>query len=92
MGKGIAVLFKNKFKRVEELKSQGLMQIPKIYTITIVSSLTIGARKGGLAVLTNGPGRFVYYMVTKDRYFDKPTYVSVLAQHTNRDCDLMGLV
>ena len=60
MGKGIAVLFKQEFGGIEELKAQH-------------------ANVGGVAVLkrpaTNEDGeRFIYYLITKPRYFDKPTY------------------
>lgn len=54
MGKGIAVLFKKRFQRVDELKSQN-------------------AKTGQVAILEDGD-RFIYYLVTKRRYFDKPTY------------------
>ncbi|KAK6166578.1 hypothetical protein SNE40_023234 [Patella caerulea] len=54
MGKGIAVLFKNKFGGVQELKDQG-------------------KKTGEVAVLKRG-SRYVYYLITKDRYFHKPTY------------------
>ena len=35
-----------------------------------------GKKAGDVAVLQRG-GRFVYYLVTKDRYFHKPTYLSL---------------
>lgn len=59
MGKGIAVLFKQAFGRVDELKAQ-----------------KVGV--GGVAVLDAGP-RFIYYLITKPRYFDKPTYDTLAA-------------
>lgn len=57
MGKGIAVLFKQRFGGVDELKAQ-----------------KIGV--GGVAVLDrrDTDGRYVYYLITKPRYFHKPTY------------------
>ena len=57
MGKGIAVLFKEKYGQVEYLKSQGV-------------------QTGGVAILdmTASEGRYIYYLVTKPKYFDKPTY------------------
>lgn len=57
MGKGIAVEFKKRYGRVEELKKQG-------------------TKAGGVAILQH-EGRFVYYLVTKQRYFHKPTCESL---------------
>uniref|UniRef100_A0A3P8TJM5 O-acyl-ADP-ribose deacylase 1 n=1 Tax=Amphiprion percula TaxID=161767 RepID=A0A3P8TJM5_AMPPE len=57
MGAGIAVLFKQKFKGVSELKEQK-------------------KETGQCAVLMRG-GRFVYYLITKKRAFQKPTYTSL---------------
>ena len=54
MGKGIATVFKKKFGRVAEIRSQR-------------------QRPGGVAVL-KCENRFVYYLVTKQKYFHKPTY------------------
>ena len=59
MGKGIAVLFNQRFGRIDQLKAQH-----------------VGV--GGVAVLDDGP-RFVYYLVTKPRYNDKPTYDTLRA-------------
>ncbi|KAM6977600.1 ADP-ribose glycohydrolase OARD1-like [Aplochiton taeniatus] len=53
MGAGIAVLFKKKFKRVEQLKQQ----------MKVV---------GQCAVLESDK-RFVYYLITKKKYNNKPT-------------------
>lgn len=59
MGKGIAVLFKKRFGRIDELKAQ-----------------KIGV--GGVAVLdlnsVPSERRYVYYLVTKPLYHQKPTY------------------
>ncbi|XP_041354139.1 ADP-ribose glycohydrolase OARD1-like isoform X2 [Gigantopelta aegis] len=54
MGKGIAVIFKNKFGGIQELKNQG-------------------KSVGSVAVLKRGQ-RYVYYLITKKKYSDKPTY------------------
>ncbi|XP_060069497.1 ADP-ribose glycohydrolase OARD1-like [Ylistrum balloti] len=54
MGRGIAVLFKKKFKRVDKLKA-------------------MKKKTGELAVLNDG-GRFIYYLITKPKANDKPTY------------------
>lgn len=57
MGKGIAVLFRDKFKGVDEIKKQG-------------------AKVGGCAILERD-SRYIYYLTTKERYFEKPTYDSL---------------
>jgi hypothetical protein len=57
MGKGIAVLFRERFGRVEELRSQN----PEV---------------GGVVYLQL-PGRCVFYLVTKEKYFQKPSYESL---------------
>mmetsp|Transcript_24111 Transcript_24111/g.28072 ORF Transcript_24111/g.28072 Transcript_24111/m.28072 type:complete len:190 (-) Transcript_24111:134-703(-) len=62
MGKGIAVLFRDQFKRVDELQRQHV-------------------DVGGVAVLTDR-NRFIYYLVTKPRFHDKPTYASLAASLT----------
>ena len=54
MGKGIAVLFKDRFGGISELREQN-------------------QRTGGCAVLKRD-SRYIYYLVTKDKYFLKPTY------------------
>ncbi|XP_075470118.1 ADP-ribose glycohydrolase OARD1 isoform X2 [Ascaphus truei] len=54
MGAGIAVQFKKRFQRVEELKSQN-------------------KKKGDVAVLED-KGRFIYYLITKDKASGKPKY------------------
>ena len=53
MSAGIAKIFRDKFKRVDELTSQC-------------------KQKGEVAVLDEGD-RYIYYLVTKRRYFNKPT-------------------
>ncbi|XP_053313809.1 ADP-ribose glycohydrolase OARD1 isoform X2 [Spea bombifrons] len=54
MGAGIAVQFKKRFKRVEEIKQQN-------------------KKKGNVATL-EVDGRYIYYLITKDRASGKPTY------------------
>lgn len=57
MGKGIALLFKQRFGGLAELKSQ---------------HQTVG----GCAVLQKD-GRYIYYLITKPLYFNKPTYATL---------------
>jgi len=57
LGKGIAVLFKNKFGRIDEMREQN----PKV---------------GGMAVLQDKK-RFVYNLVSKEQYWNKPTYADL---------------
>ena len=57
MGKGIAVLFKERFGGIDELRAQN----PTV---------------GGVCVLRR-EGRCVYYLFTKPKYSDKPTYESL---------------
>ena len=57
MGKGIAVLFRDKFGRIDELKRQQ-------------------RREGEVAFLSSG-SCMIYYLITKPRYWNKPTYESL---------------
>lgn len=59
MGKGIAVLFKDKFGGVDNLKAQN-------------------KDIGSVAILQRG-NRWVYYLITKEHYWNKPTYDSLKA-------------
>lgn len=49
-----------------------------------------GVKPGGVAVLKRGP-RFIYYMVTKEKYWNKPTYkclqdsLQSMANHCKRN-------
>jgi len=54
MGKGIAVDFKRKFGKVQDLIAQNKVV-------------------GEMALLKH-KDRYVYYLVTKERYWNKPTY------------------
>lgn len=57
MGKGIAVLFREKFGGIDELRRQ---------------KKTVGE----VAELPHG-NNIIYYLITKPRYWDKPTYESL---------------
>uniref|UniRef100_A0A3B3Y782 Macro domain-containing protein n=1 Tax=Poecilia mexicana TaxID=48701 RepID=A0A3B3Y782_9TELE len=57
MGKGIAVLFKKNFGRVDALKEQKKLA-------------------GECAVLTHDR-RFIYFLITKKKASQKPTYISL---------------
>ena len=57
MGKGIAVQFKKRFGRVQELKSQ---------------KPTVGD-----VVFLKDNDRYIYYLVTKERYYYKPTLATL---------------
>ncbi|EDW70613.2 ADP-ribose glycohydrolase OARD1 [Drosophila virilis] len=54
MGKGIAVMFRNKFGQVATLQKQNV-------------------QPGGVAVLEHH-GRYIYYLITKQNSWGKPTY------------------
>jgi len=66
MGKGIAVLFKKKFGQIDVLKGQkkGIGEVAKLRSI---ETDEIGYTQF----------RYVYYMITKDRYYNKPTMDSM---------------
>ena len=57
MGKGIALIFRNTFKEIDNLKSQnkGLYEVAYIKV----------------------DDRYIFYMITKERYYYKPTYNSL---------------
>jgi len=57
MSKGIALIFKERFDGIEELRRQS----PSV----------------GKALVLRRDGRFIYYLITKQRYFQKPTMESL---------------
>jgi O-acetyl-ADP-ribose deacetylase (regulator of RNase III) len=57
MGRGVAVMFKQKFGRVDELKRQ--------------------SRKVGQTASLQSENCRIYYLITKPRYFHKPTYTNL---------------
>ena len=64
MGKGVAVLFKQKFGGVDELKAQKVV-VPGVATLHRPTEAD--------------SNKYVYYLITKPRYFDKPTYDTLAA-------------
>eukprot|EP00128_Syssomonas_multiformis_P012422 Colp12_sorted_trinity150504_noHs@10274 len=63
MGKGIAAIFKSKFGGVDELKKKTAAE----------------GRKVGGAIFLKAGDRYIYYLITKPRYYDKPTYETLEA-------------
>lgn len=57
-GAGIALLFKRRFGRIDELKAQN-------------------KKVGEVAHFKNDRGRFVFTLITKERYHQKPTYGNI---------------
>lgn len=57
MGRGIAPLFKEKFKRVNELIAQN--------------------KKIGECAILDDEKRFVYYLITKEKYYGKPSMETI---------------
>lgn len=74
MSKGIAKLFRDRFARVDELKSQSQRDfLTFIRSICVVLDVT----KGGCALLSFPGHRCVFYLVTKEKYFHKPTMATL---------------
>lgn len=59
MGKGIALIFKQKFGQVISLKKQ------------------INTTKNGQCIYIMHDNKFIFYLVTKKKYWNKPTYESL---------------
>lgn len=64
MGKGIAVEFKERFGRVDELKAQN----KKIGEVAYLSFPSEGKQK------QEQKQRYIFYLITKEKYYGKPTY------------------
>lgn len=77
MSKGIAVEFKKRFSSVSALKAQNA-QIGQVAFLQLSASqqATIAKSFDPSAVESSFENRFVYYMITKQRYFHKPTMES----------------
>lgn len=69
MGKGIAVLFRDKFGSIDDLRRQ----IPTV---------------GGVCSLPSGSMR-IYYLITKPKYWNKPTYESLKASLVSMRDDMV---
>lgn len=93
MGKGIAVLFRDKFKNVEKLKSQGIKiyiflaslangRFPENSKSILIFVKSKGKKPGECAYLVDEKGRFVFYLVTKERYFQRPSYETLKSSLT----------
>ncbi len=81
MSAGIATVFKQKFGRVDQLKSQGTRSggVAVLEDDAMDATVERDSGNDGDNVQSdqyNGR-RFIYYLVTKQRYFHKPTYQSL---------------
>lgn len=73
MGKGIAVLFRDKFGQIDALKAQK----PAVGGCAYITRMPPGASVRGLTVT-----RYVFYLVTKEKYWQKPTLKTLAASLT----------
>lgn len=64
MGKGIAVVFKERYGHVDELKAQAV-QVGGVATLQVNGGNPEDSHLGG--------SRWIYYLVTKKFYYGKPT-------------------
>lgn len=62
MGKGIATQFKKRFGKVNEL----IAQKKKVGEVAMIQTDPD----------INGKSNFIFYMITKEKYFEKPDYVN----------------
>lgn len=69
MGAGIAKIFKDKYKGVQELKNQNI-------------------EVGGCGKLSRN-GRVLYYLVTKEKYWHKPSYKSLTHSLDSMKLDML---
>ncbi|CAF3753503.1 unnamed protein product [Rotaria magnacalcarata] len=77
MSKGIATLFRNRFGQVDELKKQ--------VSLTFHEFVFIDVPVGNCAFITVGD-RCIFYLVTKEKYFHKPTMATLESSlHVMRD-------
>lgn len=65
MGQGIAVLFREKFGCAEEIRSRNVENGD-----IIILNKSPHVSNGNIST----PTRYIYYLVTKQKYFEKPTY------------------
>lgn len=68
MGKGIAVEFKNRFQRVDQLRMQE-SQIGQVAYLQL--------HRPDHPHQTHHPHSFIFYLITKEKYSDKPTFESL---------------
>eukprot|EP01125_Pyxidicula_operculata_P013948 TRINITY_DN4628_c0_g3_i1.p1 TRINITY_DN4628_c0_g3~~TRINITY_DN4628_c0_g3_i1.p1 ORF type:complete len:141 (-),score=31.69 TRINITY_DN4628_c0_g3_i1:64-486(-) len=83
MSKGIAVLFKKKFGNVDTLHNQkaGIGEVAILHANDKGELLRDADdddddedKDGGGS---NNTGRYIYYLITKENYWDKPTYTDL---------------
>eukprot|EP00286_Rhodomonas_abbreviata_P018800 CAMPEP_0181304586 /NCGR_PEP_ID=MMETSP1101-20121128/9236_1 /TAXON_ID=46948 /ORGANISM="Rhodomonas abbreviata, Strain Caron Lab Isolate" /LENGTH=496 /DNA_ID=CAMNT_0023410367 /DNA_START=43 /DNA_END=1533 /DNA_ORIENTATION=+ len=67
MGKGIAKIFRDQFGGIEELRNQGVQ----------VGGVAVLRRPSPPIQEKSGAKAFVYYLITKEKYWQKPTLVSL---------------
>lgn len=79
MGKGIAVEFKRRFKRVTELR----LQQPRVGSLVYLEDDNND----------NEQQRFIFYLITKPHYWDKPTYESLQSslEALARKCQVLNV-
>lgn len=76
MGKGIATVFKSSFGGVDILRRQN----KRIGEVAVLHHDKSGSTDGtDEKAGADGEGRFVYYLITKEKYWNKPTYDAVRA-------------
>ena len=80
MGKGIAVEFKKRFSSVNALKGQK-KKVGEVATLHLTSKIqAIYSAASHTPEPESGfQDRFVFYMITKPRYFHKPTWEAFCA-------------
>ena len=76
MSKGIAVEFKKRFQRVGQLRAQGNEKKTSTEMFVNERKFFLDAPVGGCAFLKD-ENHFIFYLVTKTKYFHRPTMNSL---------------